>query len=133
MSSVSLGAINSQEKLKTMLMQSFGATIKKHYGMLWYLLEWPIIITIFPLFQLVHRELTTTQRGLTVPVCHQLFFLFYGHSSFCYDLYYNVIPKSYFSFNIYGNDQLINQSINQPTNQLSNQPINRPMCTQLVR
>ena len=25
-----------------MLMQNFGATIKKHYGMLWYFLEWPI-------------------------------------------------------------------------------------------
>ena len=23
-------------------MQNFGATIKKHYGMLWYFLEWPI-------------------------------------------------------------------------------------------
>ena len=26
-----------------MLMQNFGATIKKHYGMLWYFLEWPIL------------------------------------------------------------------------------------------
>ena len=26
-----------------MLMQNFGATIKKHYGMLWYFLEWPIV------------------------------------------------------------------------------------------
>ena len=25
-----------------MLMQNFGATIKKQYGMLWYFLEWPI-------------------------------------------------------------------------------------------
>ena len=24
-------------------MQNFGATIKKHYGMLWYFLEWPIL------------------------------------------------------------------------------------------
>ena len=23
-------------------MRNFGATIKKHYGMLWYFLEWPI-------------------------------------------------------------------------------------------
>ena len=33
---VSYGHFNSQEKLKTMLMQTFGVTIKKHYGMLWY-------------------------------------------------------------------------------------------------
>ena len=26
-------------------MQNFGATIKKHYGMLWYFLEWPIAFT----------------------------------------------------------------------------------------
>ena len=51
-------------------------------------------------------------------------------------IYSNVIPKSYLPFNIYGNDQLINQSIsqsiNQPTNQLSNQPMNRPIRIQLV-
>ena len=40
--SFSWGHLNSQEKLKTMLMQNFGATIKKHYGMLWYFLEWPM-------------------------------------------------------------------------------------------
>ena len=33
---------NSQEKLKTMLMQNFGVTNKEHYGMLWYFLEWSI-------------------------------------------------------------------------------------------
>ena len=27
---------NSQQKLKTMLMQNFGVTNKEHYGMLWY-------------------------------------------------------------------------------------------------
>ena len=27
---------NSQEKLKTMLMQKFGVTNKEYYGMLWY-------------------------------------------------------------------------------------------------
>ena len=27
---------NSQEKLKTMLMQNFKVTNKEHYGMLWY-------------------------------------------------------------------------------------------------
>ena len=34
---------NSQEKLKTMLMQYFGVTNKEHYGMLWYFLEWSIV------------------------------------------------------------------------------------------
>ena len=33
-----LGPLNSQEKLKTMLMQNFGVTNKEHYGMLWYFL-----------------------------------------------------------------------------------------------
>ena len=32
----SRGYSNSQEKLKTMPMQNFGVTNKKHYGMLWY-------------------------------------------------------------------------------------------------
>ena len=31
-----------------MLMQNFGATIKKHYGMLWYFLEWPIALSTLP-------------------------------------------------------------------------------------
>ena len=35
---------NSQEKLKTMLMQKFGVTSKEHYGMLWYFLEWSILM-----------------------------------------------------------------------------------------
>ena len=29
-----------QEKLKTMIMQNLGVTNKKHYGMLWFFLEW---------------------------------------------------------------------------------------------
>ena len=33
---------NSQEKLKTILMQNFGVTNKEHYGMSWYFLEWSI-------------------------------------------------------------------------------------------
>ena len=33
--SFSWGHFNSQEKLKTLLMQNFGATNKEHYGMLW--------------------------------------------------------------------------------------------------
>ena len=36
------GHFNSQEKLKTMLMQNFGVTNKEHYGMFWYFLEWSI-------------------------------------------------------------------------------------------
>ena len=32
----------AQEKLKTMLMQTFGVTNKEHYGMLWYFLKWLI-------------------------------------------------------------------------------------------
>ena len=32
----SWGHFNSQEKLKTVLMQNFGVTNKEHYGMLWY-------------------------------------------------------------------------------------------------
>ena len=36
------GHFNSQEKLKTMLMQNFGMTNKEHYGMFWYFLEWSI-------------------------------------------------------------------------------------------
>ena len=34
--SFSWGHFNSQEKLKTMLMQNFGVTNKEHYGILWY-------------------------------------------------------------------------------------------------
>ena len=33
-----------QAKLKTMLMQSFGAN-KEYYGMLWYFLEWSVVLT----------------------------------------------------------------------------------------
>ena len=34
---------NSQEKLKTMLIQNLGVTNKKHYDTLWYFLEWSIL------------------------------------------------------------------------------------------
>ena len=40
--SFSWGHFNSQEKLKTVIMQHFGVTNKEHYGMLWYFLEWAI-------------------------------------------------------------------------------------------
>ena len=49
----SFGHFNSQEKLKTMLMQNFGVTNKEHYGMLWYFLErsiqtlYPLILQLF--------------------------------------------------------------------------------------
>ena len=43
-----LGPFNSQEELKTMLLQNFGVTNKEHYGMLWYFLErskaWCVVI-----------------------------------------------------------------------------------------
>ena len=46
MTKISLGRyLNSQEKLKTMLMQNFGVPKKEHYGMLWYFLEWSILNT----------------------------------------------------------------------------------------
>ena len=39
--SVSLEAIlTPQERLKIMLMQNFVVTVKEHFGMLWYFLEW---------------------------------------------------------------------------------------------
>ena len=45
--SFSCSHFNSQEKLKTMLMQNFVVTNKEHYGMLWlYFLEWSIIYSI---------------------------------------------------------------------------------------
>ena len=40
--SFSWGHFNSQEKLKTMLMQNFWVTNKEYYGILWYFLEWSI-------------------------------------------------------------------------------------------
>ena len=40
---------NSQEKLKTMLLQNFGVTNKEHCGMLWYFLEWSILHKILSL------------------------------------------------------------------------------------
>ena len=33
-----------QEKLETMLMQNFGVPNKEYYGMLWYFLEWSIVL-----------------------------------------------------------------------------------------
>ena len=42
--SFSWGHFNSQEKLKTMLMQNFGVTNIEHHGMLWYFLQWSFAI-----------------------------------------------------------------------------------------
>ena len=39
-----LGIKMAQEKLNTMLMLNFGLTDKQHYGMLWYFLEWSIVL-----------------------------------------------------------------------------------------
>ena len=41
-----------QEKLNTMLRQTFGVTNKEHYGMLWYFLEWSIGLGLMTLFLL---------------------------------------------------------------------------------
>ena len=45
--SFSWGHFNSQEKLKTMLLQNVGVTNKEHYGMLWYFLERAILYRFF--------------------------------------------------------------------------------------
>ena len=42
------GHFNSQEKLKTMLMQNLWVTNKEYYGILWYFLEWSILYRLFP-------------------------------------------------------------------------------------
>ena len=41
--SFSWAHFNSQEKLKTTLIQNFGVTNKEYYGMFWYFLEWSIL------------------------------------------------------------------------------------------
>ena len=60
----------AQEKLKTMLMQNFGATNKEHYGMLWYFLDWSIV------FDCHHRALADTHLVKTFGT-HA--FHFHGH------------------------------------------------------
>ena len=37
-------------ELKTMLMQNFGVSNEEYYGMVWYFLEWSIVIAIYNLF-----------------------------------------------------------------------------------
>ena len=41
--SFSWGHLNSQARLKTMLLENFGVTNKEYYRMLWYFLEWSIV------------------------------------------------------------------------------------------
>ena len=44
--SFSWGHFNSQEKLKTKLMQNFGVTNKEHYGMLWYFWSGQLLVVV---------------------------------------------------------------------------------------
>ena len=46
--SFSWGHFNSQEKLKTMLMQNVWVTNKEYYGILLYFLKWSITYRLFP-------------------------------------------------------------------------------------
>ena len=53
--SFSWGHFNSQEKLKTMVMQNFGVTNKEQYGMLWYF--WSGQLRLFMVFyKLFHSQ-----------------------------------------------------------------------------
>ena len=51
--SFSWGHFNSQEKLKTMLMQNFGVTNKEHYGMLWYFWSGQLVVHLSPRYNQV--------------------------------------------------------------------------------
>ena len=53
----------AQEKLKTMLMQSFGVTNKQYHGMLWYFLEWSITSLRF---EYLHRKSRCKIRHLHI-------------------------------------------------------------------
>ena len=61
----SWGHFNSQEKLKTMLMQNFWVTNKEHYGILWYFLEWSILGKCY--YNLRQVLQFTTERDLLFP------------------------------------------------------------------
>ena len=41
-----------QEKLKTMLMQNYGVTNKEHYGMLWYVMVFFVVVNCSTLLRL---------------------------------------------------------------------------------
>ena len=87
-------------------------------------------------FQLVHRELTMTQRGLIVQV--------YNLFTFCYAMIYSeMIQNRYFvsqSVTVlaithsltHSINQSINQSINRSVSQSCNQPMDQPICTQYI-
>ena len=73
---------NSQEKLKTMLMENFGVTNKEHYGMLWYLWSGQLIITC---------SLTLKQRmGVTLETAWLLLLQskFVPHDEYVYTFLY---------------------------------------------
>ena len=79
--SFSWGHFNSQEKLKTMLMQNFGVTNKEHYGMLWYF--WSIVIIEFARATLSHSLLRPSKQHvspliwwLSPPLTKNLTYLF---------------------------------------------------------
>ena len=46
-----------QEKLKTMLTQTFRVTNKEHYEMLWRFLEWTIVVKCRNKFKRIYRNL----------------------------------------------------------------------------
>ena len=58
-SSFSWGHFNSQEKPKTMLMQNFGMTNIEYYGMLWYFLEWSILVCVICLINIISENLAS--------------------------------------------------------------------------
>ena len=47
-----------------MLMQNFGVTIKEHYGMLWYFLEWSIAVLFIALSCLINVSIFKTLGGV---------------------------------------------------------------------
>ena len=57
-----------------MLMQNFGATIKKHYGMLWYFLEWPILLVKKHL-ELVEMMFGLVNASFNLPEWQKMIFL----------------------------------------------------------
>ena len=99
--SFSWGNFNSQEKLKTMLMQNFGVSNKGRYGMLWYFLQWSIRCLQGLFYSVIHRKelsisfLTLNSNWPTKlwrrlwsllaalqtfrPLCHTLFWILYRY------------------------------------------------------
>ena len=48
-----------------MIMQNFGVTNKEHYGVLWYFLEWSILLLVDELSFLFFSETIPRQYGFT--------------------------------------------------------------------